>query len=90
MLQYKLKIVGVVQEVGFRHFVRQEATRLGLVGAVWNCPDGSVEVIIQGEEALLDQLVEHCKRGPAYSKVTSVDVQRDTVGDKLVNFAIRR
>ncbi len=57
MLQYKLKIVGVVQEVGFRYFVRQEATRSELVGAVWNCPDGSVEVVFQGEEALLDQLV---------------------------------
>ena len=34
MLQYKLKIVGVVQEVGFRHFVSQEATRLGLVGSI--------------------------------------------------------
>jgi len=34
--------------------------------------------------------VEHCKRGPAYSTVTSVDVQRDAVGDKLVDFAIRR
>ena len=90
MLQYKLKIVGVVQEVGFRHFVRQEATRLGLVGSVWNCPDGSVEVIIQGEEALLDQLVEHCKRGPAYSKVTSVDVQREAVGEKFLDFEIRR
>ena len=75
MLQYKLKIVGVVQEVGFRHFVRQEATRLGLVGSVWNCPDGSVEVVFQGEEALLDQLVEQCKLGPTYSKVASVDVE---------------
>lgn len=90
MLQYKLKILGVVQEVGFRHFVRQEATRLGLVGSIWNCPDGSVDVIIQGEELLLDQLVEHCKRGPAYSKVTSVNIQRDAVGDKLADFTIRR
>ena len=61
MLQYKLKIVGVVQGVGFRYFLRQEATRLELTGAVWNCPDGSVEVVAQGEEALLDQLVEQCK-----------------------------
>ncbi len=38
MLQYKLKIVGVVQEVGFRHFVRQEATRLGLVGSFGIAP----------------------------------------------------
>ena len=58
MLQYKLKIVGVVQGVSFRYFVRQEATRLELMGAVWNCPDGSVEVVAQGEEALLDQLVD--------------------------------
>ena len=40
MLQYKLKITGVVQGVGFRYFVRQEAARLELEGAVWNCPDG--------------------------------------------------
>ncbi|MDA0289050.1 MAG: acylphosphatase, partial [Proteobacteria bacterium] len=44
MLQYKLKITGVVQGVGFRYFVRQEAARLELEGAVWNCPDGSVEI----------------------------------------------
>ena len=49
-----------------------------------------MEVVIQGEEALLDQLVEQCKLGPAYSKVASADVQRDAVGDKLVGFEIRR
>ena len=86
MLQYKLKIVGVVQGVGFRYFLRQEATRLELTGAVWNCPDGSVEVVTQGEEALLEQ----CKLGPAYSKVASVDVQREAVGEKFLDFEIRR
>ena len=90
MLQYKLKITGVVQGVGFRYFIRQEATRLGQVGAVWNCPDGSVEVIAQGEKALLDQLVEQCKLGPTYSKVATVDVERDEVGESLVGFEIRR
>ena len=90
MLQYKLKIVGVVQGVGFRYFVRQEATGLGLAGAVWNRPDGSVEVVVQGEEALLDQLVEQCKLGPTYSKVASVDVQREAVGEKFLDFEIRR
>ena len=89
MLQYKLKITGVVQGVGFRYFVRQEAARLGLAGAVWNCP-GSVEVVVQGEEALLEQLVEQCKLGPTYSKVATVDVERDEVGERLVGFEIRR
>ena len=90
MLQYKLKIVGVVQGVGFRYFVRQESTRLELTGAVWNCPDGSVEVVVQGEQALLDQLVEQCKLGPAYSKVATVDVEREEVCDNLMGFEIRR
>ena len=90
MLQYKLKIVGAVQGVGFRYFVRQEATGLELTGAVWNCPDGSVEVIVQGEEVLLDKLVEQCKLGPTYSKVASVDVQREAVGEKFLDFEIRR
>ena len=90
MLQYKLKITGVVQGVGFRYFVRQEAARLELAGAVWNCPDGSVEVVAQGEEALLDQLVEQCKLGSTYSKVASVDVQREAVGEKFLGFEIRR
>ena len=90
MLQYKLKITGVVQGVGFRYFVRQEAARLELAGAVWNCPDGSVEVVVQGEEALLEQLVEQCKLGPTYSKVATVDVERDEVGERLVGFEIRR
>ena len=49
-----------------------------------------VEVVVQGEEALLDQLVEQCKRGPIYSKVATVDVERDEVGERLVGFEIRR
>ena len=90
MLQYKLKIIGAVQGVGFRYFVRQEAARLELAGAVWNCPDGSVEVVVQGEEAILEQLVEQCKLGPIYSKVATVDVQREAVGEKFLDFEIRR
>ena len=90
MLQYKLKIVGVVQGVGFRYFLHQEATRLELTGAVWNCPDGSVEVVVQGEEALLDQLVEQCKLGSTYSRVASVDEQREAIGEKFLGFEIRR
>ena len=90
MLQYKLKIIGAVQGVGFRYFVRQEAARLKLAGDVWNCPDGSVEVVVQGEEAILEQLVEQCKLGPIYSKVATVDVQREAVGEKFLDFEIRR
>ena len=38
----------------------------------------------------MDKLVEKCKLGPTYSKVASVDVQREAVGEKFLDFEIRR
>jgi hypothetical protein len=34
--------------------------------------------------------VEQCKLGSTYSKVASVDVQREAVGEKFLDFEIRR
>ena len=38
----------------------------------------------------VDKLVEQCKLGSTYSKVASVDVQREAVGEKFLDFEIRR
>ena len=44
-----LKLEGRVQGVYFRASTAQEAKRLGLKGWVRNCPDGSVELIAEGD-----------------------------------------
>ncbi len=67
-------VVGRVQGVGFREFVRHEATRRAVTGYVRNGDDGqSVEVVAEGEEALLEELLRALYEGPRFSRVESVD-----------------
>jgi acylphosphatase len=50
-------VSGHVQGVGYRWFVRSLASAAGLTGSARNLPDGRVEVIAEGpEEALRDLL----------------------------------
>ncbi len=67
------RIFGIVQSVGFRYFARRNALKLGLEGYAKNLPDGSVEVIAEGEEEDLLKLLDALKRGNAYSEVERVD-----------------
>ena len=51
MVTRHLQISGRVQGVGFRYSMQREAARLGLTGWVRNRRDGSVEALVQGDEA---------------------------------------
>ena len=64
MASLHVRVVGVVQGVGFRWFVRERARRLGLAGWVRNLRDGSVEVLADGDEAQLERLRTELQRGP--------------------------
>jgi acylphosphatase len=48
---------GYVQGVGFRYTARRVAHSLGLVGWVKNCFDGRVELVAEGQEELLKQML---------------------------------
>jgi acylphosphatase len=67
------RVRGRVQGVGFRWWVRAQATRLGLAGTVRNCDDGSVEVHLRGPAAAVASMRALLGRGPAGSSVESVD-----------------
>jgi acylphosphatase len=64
---------GRVQGVGYRYFVLREAEGLGVSGFARNLPDGSVEVIAEGEDPVLVQLEERLKKGPSFANVTGVE-----------------
>lgn len=73
MKTYAFRVSGRVQGVSFRMATRQQATMYGIGGWVRNCPDGTVEGMATGEEALLEEFRAWLQHGPALAKVTKLD-----------------
>ncbi|NUQ81144.1 MAG: acylphosphatase [Bacteroidetes bacterium] len=69
MITVRWEITGRVQGVGFRYFVRDRAGKFRLTGTVCNCPDGSVEVVVQGLREELDQFRDVIKKGNGLCRV---------------------
>jgi acylphosphatase len=67
------RVSGRVQGVGFRYSAIREARRLKLAGWVRNSASGDVEVWAEGPEEALDLFLAWLHRGPAYSRVDSVE-----------------
>ena len=71
-IRIRLIIEGRVQGVWFRDSTRREAGRLGLTGWVRNRADGTVEVLAEGPEERVRQLVAWCHHGPPHAGVSRV------------------
>lgn len=67
-----LRIAGLVQGVGYRDWMVRQANRLGVSGWVRNRRDGSVEAFVQGDVAAVEELLRHCRRGPAAASVSLI------------------
>ncbi len=71
-----LKIYGRVQGVFFRDSSQRKAKELNLSGWVENVPDGTVQIVAEGEEKDLKELIEWCRHGGTkYAKVDNVDIE---------------
>jgi len=57
IVKARVLFYGEVQGVGFRGYVKKLAEELGVTGYVRNLPDGSVEVIAEGEEYVVENFV---------------------------------
>lgn len=68
----RLIIEGRVQGVWFRDSTRREASRLGVKGWIRNRPEGSVELVVEGPEREVRELVRWCHHGPPGAGVTQV------------------
>ena len=82
-------VKGVVQGVGFRFFVVHAARRYNLAGWVRNLGDGSVEVVAEGDNGLLNEFVGDLKVGPPAARVTNVIVTPANYTGEFDRFDVR-
>ena len=73
--EFHAHVTGRVQMVMFRDFAQRKARGLKLVGSVQNLPDGSVEVVAQGERSILEQFLAKLQRGSLLSHVERVEAE---------------
>ena len=75
MRAVKMRIEGIVQGVGFRYYTYRLAKRYGVKGYVRNMPDGSVEVVAEGEDPKLSEFLQEVAKGPSSAVVTGVEIK---------------
>jgi acylphosphatase len=80
---------GHVQGVAFRANTQREASRLNLAGWVENRWDGSVKVVAEGADDVLDRFLRWLHQGPPASRVERVEVNWSDGTGELRGFRIR-
>lgn len=89
MHEIEATISGQVHAVGFRAYVEDEASQLGLHGFVENRPDGTVRVVAQGARDALSMLIRKLHEGSSLADVESVSVGWRDAAELYDAFVIR-
>jgi len=89
MQRVHMIVHGSVQGVFFRANTRRMALSLGLKGYVRNMPNNSVEVVAEGPEDKINELVKFCKKGPEAAEVSKADVKFDEASGEFESFEVR-
>ena len=84
-----VRVTGLVQGVFFRAWAQGQARELGVSGWIRNCPDGSVEAHLAGEEDCVLRMIDRLHRGPSNARVDDVEVE-DTEPASTGRFELRR
>ena len=89
-MQARIYVLGFVQGVGFRRFVKKNAIKLSLRGYVKNLPDGRVEAVVQGEKEAVEKLLKICEKGTFFSDVKSISLDWEKEEEAFNDFLIAK
>jgi len=76
MRHLRIVVHGRVQGVGYRAWLAEEARRRGIEGWARNRTNGTVEAVLGGADAAIDQLLAVCREGPPAAQVTDIEMHR--------------
>ena len=83
-----ITVRGRVTGVFFRAATQREAKRLGITGWVRNRNDASIEILAEGEEDSIKEIVSWAHHGPSAARVETVDVRYRSYTGEYSDFRI--
>jgi acylphosphatase len=89
MAARQIRVSGRVQGVGYRASLRHEARNRGVNGWVRNRSDGTVEALLQGDDAAVTAVIAWARRGPPGSRVAALDESAAEAVPELTSFEMR-
>jgi len=73
MREVYLKIEGRVQGIGYRRWAVNQALQIGgISGWVRNEDDGSVEILMSGDDEKINAMIQACYSGPLFARVDRI------------------
>lgn len=88
-IEVRVLFHGHVQGVCFRAYAQQYANERGLTGTVQNLPDGAVEMVVQGTEKQIDQLIARLSGPSGPGHITHIDTTTRPSTHPFLSFDIR-
>lgn len=82
-------VSGRVQGVWFRQSAKNTALKHAVNGWCRNNPDGSVEVVLEGDKNAVLSVIEWCRKGPELARVDSALVTWESPTGEFNDFRIR-
>ena len=88
-MKAEIVVQGVVQGVGYRFFVLNQARLFDVKGYVRNMPNGTVQVVAEGKKGIVQDFIERLRIGPLSAHVTGVDVKWDEKDSGYTEFRLQ-
>ena len=88
-IRVRLIVHGRVQGVYFRAYTEREANRLGVNGWVRNRSDGTVEILAEGEDTKVGEIIAWSRHGPGMARVENVDVSYEKYTGEFTSFSTK-
>ncbi|OGH20206.1 MAG: hypothetical protein A3D74_00815 [Candidatus Levybacteria bacterium RIFCSPHIGHO2_02_FULL_37_13] len=88
MITANVLILGFVQGIGFRQFIKRNANRLGITGWVKNTEGNRVEAMFSGQKEKIEEMIKLCRKGPFLADIKRVDVEWEQSAQNFETFEI--
>ena len=85
----KITVKGIVQGVGYRWFADRTARKYDVKGYVENSSDASVFLEVEGEQALIEEMIQDLRKGPRTASVDDVIVEWGSAHNLFIGFKIK-